>query len=73
VRGRKAAGVDAIGAAMGSIGLLLFALGTWQLIQRDSAWVTLGAAPLAWLASSVLLWSLRNRLSTILHKVRHQT
>ena len=40
-RGRKAAGVDAAGAAMGSIGLFVFALLVWHFISRKDTWAVL--------------------------------
>ncbi|HXM11379.1 MAG: DUF3147 family protein [Candidatus Sulfotelmatobacter sp.] len=35
-RGRSAAGVDAAGSSMGSLGLFVFALVVWQFVQRSS-------------------------------------
>lgn len=56
---RQAVSVDAAGAAMGSIGLLFFALFVTELIGKFSPWlVVLGATGL-WAAISVLLWLLR--------------
>ena len=49
-RGRVAAGVDAAGAAMGSIGLTAFAL---KLLPRFPTWLTLIAATLAWAGTAV--------------------
>lgn len=60
-RGRKAASADATGAAIGSIGLMVFGLISWKLVQRDAMWLTLGVATLAWLTVSVLLWTVRKR------------
>src|ERR1700733_11938189 len=36
-RGREAASIDAAGSAMGSIGLLFFALLVWQLLPRHGS------------------------------------
>lgn len=55
-RGREAASVDAAGAAMGSMGLFVFALIVWQLIPGHSHWLVLVAATLVWLIVSVLVW-----------------
>src|SRR5436190_20137501 len=55
-RGRQAASIDAAGSAMGSIGLLVFALIVWQLAPDHNAPLTLTGATLAWLAVSVLIW-----------------
>ena len=60
-RGREAASIDAAGAAMGSSGLLVFALLVWQLIPRHSTWMVLMAATAAWLAVSVLIWLVRKQ------------
>jgi Protein of unknown function (DUF3147) len=60
-RGRDAAGVDAAGAAMGSIGLLVFALLVWQFVPSHSHWLVLSVATLSWLTVSVLIWQLRKR------------
>ncbi len=58
-RGRTAAGVDAAGAAIGTIGLLCFALLVWQLITSYQTWIVLTAATFTWLSVSVLIWHLR--------------
>jgi hypothetical protein len=60
-RGREAASVDAAGSAMGSIGLLIFALLVWQFMPSHKAWLVLAGATLTWFAVSVLLWRLRKR------------
>jgi hypothetical protein len=60
-RGREAASVDAAGSAMGSIGLLIFALLVWQFMPSHKAWLVLAGATLTWFAVSVLLWGLRKR------------
>jgi hypothetical protein len=62
VRGRKAAGVDAAGAWMGSLGLLVFAALVWkELAQWGTAWV-LVAATTAWFATAVSVWQVREKL-----------
>jgi hypothetical protein len=58
-RGRTAAGLDAAGAAIGTIGLLCFAVVVWQLITIYQTWIVLTAATLAWLTVSSLIWYLR--------------
>jgi Protein of unknown function (DUF3147) len=58
-RARNAAGVDAAGAAIGTIGLLCFAVLVWQLITTYQTWIVLTAATFAWLIVSVLIWHLR--------------
>src|SRR4051812_31758683 len=59
IRARKAASVDSAGAAMGSIGLLAFALLIAQLITAYKSWVVMLAATLSWMAVSALVWHLR--------------
>ncbi len=46
---------------MGSVGLLAFALSVWQFLSRDSTWMVLTFATLAWLMVSVLIWNIRKR------------
>jgi len=58
-RGRTAAGLDAAGAAIGTVGLLCFALLVWQLITSYQTWIVLTAATFAWLTVSVLILHLR--------------
>jgi hypothetical protein len=61
-RGRQAASVDAAGSAMGSIGLLSFAVVVWQFIPRYSAWAVLAAATLAWATVSGAAWQIRKHI-----------
>ncbi len=58
-RGRAVAGIDASGAALGSIGLAAFALVVWKTLPKTSTAVVLLAASAAWLATSLILWELR--------------
>jgi Protein of unknown function (DUF3147) len=60
-RGREAASVDAAGAAMGSIGLCVFALFIWRFLPSHTPWLVMAIATLMWLAVSVLIWQLRKR------------
>jgi len=59
LRARELAGVDAAGAAMGSIGLVAFAVVVWQLVPRYSLAIVLPAATSAWFAVSVAMWLAR--------------
>lgn len=61
VRARKAAGIDAAGAAIGSLGLFVFALIVSQFLPEHTPWLVLPAGILAWLAVSVLAWQIRKR------------
>jgi len=60
-RGKEAASADAAGSAMGSLGLLVFAVLVWKLMPSHKAWLVLIAATLSWLAVSVLIWYSRQR------------
>ncbi|MGH9691076.1 MAG: DUF3147 family protein, partial [Candidatus Acidiferrales bacterium] len=57
-RGRKAAALDARGAALGSVGLACFAIAVWRLLPLWNAPLALLAALAIWLVLSVLLWCL---------------
>jgi hypothetical protein len=62
IRGRNAASLDARGAAMGSIGLVVFAIIVWQFLAGHPAWIVLAGATLTWLIVSVVLWKLRKMI-----------
>ena len=55
-RAREAAGADAFGAAMGSIGLLAFALLVWKMLPSHSPVLVIGGATVVWWAVSFLIW-----------------
>jgi hypothetical protein len=57
-RGRKAAAIDAAGAALGCIGLVGFALVVWQLLGSHETSMVLGGAGLLWLGISGLGWKI---------------
>jgi hypothetical protein len=58
-RGRAAASVDAAGAAMGTLGLMAFAVVVWRLLPGHSSWMVLTGAGVAWFGVAVLVWWLR--------------
>ena len=60
-RGRQAAGADAAGAAMGSLGLITFAGFVWTLLPNHSAWLVISAAVLRWAIVSGAMWLLWKR------------
>jgi len=64
-RGRDAAALEAAGAAMGSVGLICFALFVWLLLPEHSASAILSSAALLWLVSSCCLWFLREHRHNI--------
>jgi hypothetical protein len=55
-RGRDAAALDAAGAAMGSIGLIAFAILVWIYLPRFPIWAVLAGSAMAWLVVSVGVW-----------------
>jgi len=61
-RARKAASVDAAGAAMGSLALLAFAWLVARSLPAYSAWLVLAGSTAVWLAVSLLLWQIRKQM-----------
>lgn len=62
VRAADAVSVDASGAAIGSIGLAVFALIVWREIPTHAPWLVLTISTCTWFAVSLLLWEGRKRL-----------
>ena len=60
-RGRMAASIDAAGTALGSIGLIGFAIVLWRLLPRQNPWLVIPVATIAWSTISFALWELRKR------------
>ena len=60
-RGKEAAALDAVGAALGSFGLAAFGLMIWLMIVESSTWALVLAAA-SWLAVALLTWQLRRWL-----------
>jgi len=60
-RGTDAAAIDALGAAMGSVGLVAFAGIGWWLIPGYAVPLALGGATIAWLLISFSVWIIRQR------------
>jgi hypothetical protein len=65
-RGTDAAAIDALGAAMGSVGLMAFAGVCWWLIPRYPAPLALGGGTVAWLLVSFAVWAIRQRRRLLL-------
>jgi hypothetical protein len=61
-RARSAAGVDAAGSSIGSLGLLVFAFVVWRFLPTNRAGIVLGCATLLWLGVSVVGWHIRKAL-----------
>jgi hypothetical protein len=61
-RGRRSAALDAIGAALGSLGLVVFALVVWLAIGVFQTAAVLPAATIAWLVVALVAWRIRRAL-----------
>jgi hypothetical protein len=59
IRGRLAAAIDARGTALGSLGMVCFAVTAWRLLPDHSAAWVLPAALVIWLTVSVICWRAR--------------
>ena len=59
IRGRLAVGLDARGAAMGSIALAAFALVIWKKLPNASSPTVLGAAFAIWIGLATAIWRFR--------------
>lgn len=57
-RGRQAAALDAVGTALGSVGLAGFALTIWQFLPRYNSALVFLAATAIWLVLAILSWLL---------------
>jgi hypothetical protein len=55
---KDAAGFDTLGAAVGSIGLLTFAIVVWLFATYLTAWAVLTLATLVWFLISSAIWLL---------------
>jgi hypothetical protein len=60
--GRRAAGVDAAGAAMGCLGLIVFAVIVWKALPASSLALVLIVATIVWLITSVAVWMIRESI-----------
>jgi Protein of unknown function (DUF3147) len=56
LRARKMAGLDAAGASIGSIGLVVFAAFAWKLLPKCPSWLVLLSATGLWFAVAVVAW-----------------
>jgi len=61
-RGAQAASIDAAGSAMGSIGLLVFAVVVSKFVTSYQPWTVLIAATISWLTVSVVSWQIRKAM-----------
>ena len=56
-RGRMAASLDAQGASLGCIGLMVFAFVLWRWLNGHNAWVLISIATVVWLVIAYGLWA----------------
>jgi len=55
-RGQIAVALDAAGATMGALGLIVFATLTWLLLPAHETWTVLSGSTIAWFIVSVAIW-----------------
>jgi Protein of unknown function (DUF3147) len=63
IRGRMAAGADAAGTAMGTVGLMAFAAMVWFWLPNNDSRLILCVATLAWFLVAFLIWLTRETLA----------
>ncbi|MGC1372551.1 MAG: hypothetical protein WA824_10480, partial [Candidatus Sulfotelmatobacter sp.] len=71
--GRRLAGVDAAGAAMGCVGLAVFGLVVWKELPQASLPLVLVEATVAWLIAAVSVWLMREKLWRRLARKVHRS
>jgi hypothetical protein len=69
-RGRAAASVDAVGASIGCVGLLGFALVIWCGLPHCNPYGIIASATLLWFVISISLWLIRR--TQIVRRMRRQ-
>jgi phosphotransferase system glucose/maltose/N-acetylglucosamine-specific IIC component len=70
-RGRHAAGADAAGAAMGSFGLIAFAVFVWKLLPAHNPGMVIICATLLWMLVCGFVWFMWKK--NLLRRVRVAT
>ena len=68
-RGRQAAAADAAGAALGSVGMVVFGFLVWQGAPHYDPWMVLGSATCVWFLVAVGLWVLRKHWHGLLQRL----
>lgn len=69
LRGADVAAADAIGTALGSLGLLAFAMTTAFCIRHLSPWFVLSGGALVWFLVAFLIWLARKRRKVLFRSV----
>lgn len=64
-RGRQAVSLDAEGSAIGSLGLIAFAIFVWQLVTVYRAWLVIAGATLLWWSVAFLLWRFKQKIQPL--------
>jgi uncharacterized membrane protein (GlpM family) len=62
IRARLLVGVDAAGAAMGCLGLIVFGVAVWRMLPQFGLAATLGTATVAWVVTAVSAWIAMRRV-----------
>lgn len=62
VRARKAVAIDATGATLGSVGLIVFASAISVFVERGHPYLVLLLSTAIWMAVSLMLWIIRKRV-----------
>ena len=61
-RAREAVSADATGAAIGSIGLMVFGYIVWKALPKHNHAMVIAGATVVWISLSVAFWFLRKRM-----------
>lgn len=55
-REQTAVALDAAGATMGALGLIVFAVIAWRLLPSRQTWAVLLGTTITWFVVSVVIW-----------------
>ena len=69
--GERAAGVDAVGAQLGSFAMVAFGIAIWGLASGAPAWLVLLVAMIAWIVVAIAAWPVYELVRHKLHSVDH--
>ncbi len=61
-RGRQTAALEAVGAALGSVALLPFAVLVWVFLPQHQTAIVIAGATCAWAVVSFILWQLHRKI-----------